>query len=280
MKKILLSAVALLSITAATAQIYTANDSASFSTWSGVDLDGDGNGWGILNLATAFTTPTALMTAQGEAAISQSWIGTGPLTPDNLFISPVIDLSGTVGATLEFKVGNPETTASGWYEEHYAVYITADAAAFAAAAAAGTFPTPELEKTLAAGDTMFTETIDLTAFAGQSSVYIIFRHYDCTDENFLILDDLVVTGDYASVEENSLKVLSAYPNPANDVLNISLSNNASSVSIISLDGKVVYTESINTNNIALNVADLTSGIYFYQVTTAEGEKITNKFVKQ
>ncbi len=275
MKKILLSAVALLGLTAATAQIYTANDSAAFSMWTAIDLDGDGNNW----VATDVSWLTNTQTGQGGCAVSNSWAGS-PLTPDNLFTSPVIDLTGTVGATLEFSVGNPETTASGWYEEHYAVYVTDDAAAFAAAAAGGTFPTPELETTLTAGDTMFTETIDLTAFAGQTDVYVIFRHFNCTDENFIILDDLTITGDFASINENSLEVLSAYPNPATDVLNIKLNNNASQVSIISLDGKVVYTESVNTNILALNVADLTAGIYFYEVVTAEGEKITNKFVKK
>jgi hypothetical protein len=50
---------------------------------------------------------------------------------------------------------------------------------------------PVYEETLSAGETMFGRTVDLSAYAGQT-IYILFRHYNCTDENALVLDNVVV----------------------------------------------------------------------------------------
>lgn len=274
MKKILLSAVALMGLTAATAQVYTANDSAAFSVWTFADLDGDSNDF----LATDVSWLTNSLSSQAGCMISQSW-ATNPLTPDNVAVSPVMDLSGTASVTLEFSVGNPETTASGWYEEHYAVYVVTTAAEVAGIAA-GNFPAPVLETTLVGGETMYTETIDLAAAAGQSAVYIAFRHFNCTDENFLIVDDLTVSAEFVGTEESSLEVLSAFPNPTTEVLNIHLNANVASVSVLSLDGKLISNEVVNSSNVVLNVADLAVGVYFYEVTTTDGDKIRNKFIKK
>ena len=262
MKKILLSVVALMGLTAATAQVYTANDSTAFSTWTAVDLDGDG-----FNFAAA--------EVNGTSCISYSYDNAGPaaLTPDNLFISPAIDLSTAVGATLNFDVTAIDQS---WVAEKYAIYIVTDLVAVSA----GTFPTAVQEETLTAG--VLTRNIDIsTDGAGEATVYIVIRHYDCTDQFGIGFTNLSVTGDFASVEDDaSLEVLSAYPNPTTDVLNITLSENASTVSILSLDGKLISTEVVNANNLTVNVSDLAAGVYFYEVITAEGDKVRNKFVKK
>jgi hypothetical protein len=69
--------------------------------------------------------------------------------------------------------------------------------------------------------------------------------------------------------------LKVYPNPANDVLNISANGEISNVTILTLDGKVVLSSSSST----INVSELTSGMYIYQVIV--NDKIsTGNFVKQ
>lgn len=83
----------------------------------------------------------------------------------------------------------------------------------------------------------------------------------------------------ASITENEL-VINAYPNPADEVLNISMSETAVAVKVISMDGKVVASEEVNGTTAAINVAGLNSGVYFYEVTAANGNVVRNSFVKK
>lgn len=76
-----------------------------------------------------------------------------------------------------------------------------------------------------------------------------------------------------------------YPNPAstNGTLEISLNDNSKmDISILNAVGQVVYSTSINgnagNNKVDLNLSNLSNGIYFYQVKTANSKSITNKFV--
>ncbi len=69
-----------------------------------------------------------------------------------------------------------------------------------------------------------------------------------------------------------------YPNPVNDVVNISSLNNSeiTKVSITDINGRVV--REINSNVSSISVGDLNAGIYFLKINTAEGVG-TSKFVK-
>lgn len=277
MKKILLSIAAVAAITGVNAQIYSANDAAGFATWTFYDLDGDTYNFAAGDLTGAGT----VLDAQGPCLISNSWVSAGggtPLTPNNIAVSPVIDCSAAVGVTVVVKAGNVETTASGWFEEHYAIYVVNGAQL--AAAITGTFPTAAYEGTLAAGEVMETQTLNVTSSAaGQSSVYIILRHFNCTDENFILFDDIVVTGQFASVDENSLTA-SAYPNPTTDVLNLSFNSQVQVVNIYALNGEIISTIEVNALTSTFDVSTLAPGVYFYEAVTSEGTRARNTFVKQ
>jgi len=79
------------------------------------------------------------------------------------------------------------------------------------------------------------------------------------------------TSDVIELSKNEVNV---YPNPANDILNISASGEVSRVIISTLDGKVMKTSTESS----VDVSDLTSGMYIYQVTV-NGEVSTGNFVK-
>lgn len=276
MKRILLSLAVIATAGAVNAQLLSANDTTGFSTWTSYDLDGDTFNWGPADLTGVGTA----LDAAGQCYISNSYdnAASAPLTPDNALVSPMTDCSGATNVYLSWTTGNPETDASGWYEEHYAVYIltTADLALLAG----GTFPTAVFETTLTAGEVFFMEEVDVTAqAAGNADVYVAFRHYNCTDENWMILDDVVLSeSSSASIEEGSA-VAKVYPNPANDVLNMVSSVEATSVSIIGMDGKVIATQTVNGTTTSVDVANLNAGVYFYEVATAQGV-IRNTFVKK
>jgi len=264
MKKILLSAVAFLAFSAVNAQIYEANDSAAFSLWSAYDLDNDGNNF------------AAFEDLNGASAVSYSYDNaTGALTPDNLFASPAIDLTTGSNIMLNWKVTAIDPN---WVSEKYAIYVVTDVTALIIS---GTFPPPVHVETLPSSG-ILDRSVDISALAdGQPTVHIVIRHYESTDWFAIGFDDLTITGDFVSVEENNLSVLNVYPNPAVDELNITLNEAASSVSIMTLDGKIISTNNeVNSINPVISVADLAAGMYLYEVTTKDGRKVRNSFVKQ
>lgn len=95
------------------------------------------------------------------------------------------------------------------------------------------------------------------------------------------LDDIKIekiTPPALGLTENNL-VVSAFPNPTSDVLNIELNMVASNVSIIAMDGKVVSSKEINSKSISLNVASLNAGMYIYEIVSSNGTVSRSTFVK-
>jgi hypothetical protein len=75
-----------------------------------------------------------------------------------------------------------------------------------------------------------------------------------------------------------------YPNPANSNINVSLLNSSeaiNSVQIHNLLGKNIK-EVINSssNDVNIDVSDLSKGIYLVQITTQSDLKITKKLIIQ
>ena len=146
-----------------------------------VDVDGDGFEWG--SFAASGQVP---WTNNGNVAASMSYDNTaGPLTPDNHLVIGPIDLSSSSSAAtmaLEWEAAATEATSSGWYQEHYSVYMETST----------TPGTALYSETLAAGQVLYSRTVDVSSFIGNSSVYIIFRHHNCTDEWRLGIDNIAV----------------------------------------------------------------------------------------
>jgi hypothetical protein len=277
MKKLLLSAAVLMTAASLNAQIYSASDTTDFQAWTFVDTDGDGFNWDPAYVNNPQITAPGFDQAQG--LLSNSW-ATNPLTPDNLAISPAIDCTGETTVLLNWAAGSPETTASGWYEEKYAVYVVT--AADLALLQAGTYPTPVFETVLAGGEEFFIEEVDVSTQAAGNTVYVVLRHYDCTDENWILVDYLnVSTQSVASLSEVPAEFqIKAYPNPAKEVFNIALNGEGATATLISMDGKVVASEEFNGSNVSFNVAGLVEGAYIYEVVAADGTVIRDTFVKQ
>ena len=77
------------------------------------------------------------------------------------------------------------------------------------------------------------------------------------------------------VEEiNSKVTINVYPNPASGILNVATnkSNKLLSVSLISLSGKIVYQNTLNTNISSIDVSGLSSGVYVLKTLTASGQE--------
>lgn len=91
----------------------------------------------------------------------------------------------------------------------------------------------------------------------------------------LWIDDIQIAAATSGIEENVIST-SVYPNPATDVLNIVSSEEIANVTIVSLDGKIVAT----TTNSTVDVSQLISGMYVYEVKTTSGTITRNTFMKK
>uniref|UniRef100_UPI004049BBD4 T9SS type A sorting domain-containing protein n=1 Tax=Flavobacterium sp. TaxID=239 RepID=UPI004049BBD4 len=75
--------------------------------------------------------------------------------------------------------------------------------------------------------------------------------------------------------QNNLEV-SLYPNPANNVLNIEMTNEVKSIEIYNIQGQKVKA----ANQKQINVSDLASGMYMIRIQDTENAVSTKKFMKQ
>jgi len=162
-------------------------ESGDFNTngWVLTDGDGDGNQWIVSN---SFTPHSGSYTAG-----SNSWLSTaGPLTPDNWLATKAIDLSSAAGTVLlDFWVRAQDQV---WPNEHYGVFASTSGstpADFTGANGANLYEETVVISNDAQNNLYVKRTVDLSAYAG-GTVYIAFRHFDCSDWFVLDLDDIIV----------------------------------------------------------------------------------------
>ncbi|MCX6181253.1 MAG: DM13 domain-containing protein [Bacteroidetes bacterium] len=75
------------------------------------------------------------------------------------------------------------------------------------------------------------------------------------------------------ITESEQEVFSLYPNPANEILNINISNaNAHSISITDVTGKILLNEILSENKKQVDVSKFTEGLYFVRI--ADGDDKT------
>jgi hypothetical protein len=268
MKKSLLSLSFVLIAGLSFGQIYSATNQADYEAWTLIDGDGDGFNWAI----TEFTAPL------GAALESFSWDDPSQtaLTPDNFAISPPINCSGQSTVWLNwFDASYANATYS---NEKFAVYVVTNTADILL----GNVPAPVFETTLSGEGPEAFRSIDISSVAAnEAMVFVVFRHYDCTDQLSLVIDDVSVTTEQGvNVEENAAAAaLNMFPNPATNVLNVQFSSEIAAIAVVALDGKVIINETVNNTSKAINVAELPAGAYLCEVRFADGSIARERFVK-
>ncbi len=110
---------------------------------------------------------------------ARSHLAKAALTPDNWLISPPITISA--GDSLSYWIGAYSNT---WFAEHYALVLSTTTPD------PNQFTTTLIEETLST-DAYSYRAVSLDAFDGQT-VYFAFRHYNCSDELALRIDDVKV----------------------------------------------------------------------------------------
>ena len=115
------------------------------------------------------------------------------------------------------------------------------------------------------------ETVSLSAFAGQSQVFI--KYVGTSDfGNNLYIDNINVSN-ATNVSENELTSLSVYPNPASTEVNVSFeAKNADySVKLVDLQGRVIANQNLSNLNgtqvISIPTSTVAKGSYIVSITS-------------
>lgn len=157
------------------------DDATVPSTWTAIDADGDSHNWG-----EAASLYSGYQGHNGLGISSASYINdVGALTPDNWLITPAINL--TNDATLTFWIAAQDAS---YANEHYGVYVSTTGTS------TSNFTLIYEEDMDANGGardqgTWKQKTVSLSAYTGQT-IYIAFRHFNCTDAFWLNIDDVEV----------------------------------------------------------------------------------------
>gem|GEM_PF-2128374 len=257
--------------------IYTANDYPSFSDWTFLDSDGDGWNWEV-------DSEPSYEGLEFQGVLIKSFslqpFNFEPLNPDNFAYSIPLNFHGYDNVSLSFKRLSTGVTSK--HEEHYSVYaIRAESSSELEMALFTAIPF--YSETIETGRTLEEKTVDLSVFDGMDSIYIIFRHYNCTDEFFMIIDDVIVEGDTnsASIESNNQVIkASIFPQPMNAKLMVELEEKIASVVLLDLNGKIVrQVNEVDAHKATINTENIKSGVYIIKIVSESGRLYSQKCVK-
>ena len=187
-------------------------DNGTMDGWQTIDADGDGFNW---RLTTEILGPGNGNNGSRYCVISQSFDNDtdSPLTPDNYLVTTDKYLIKD-GSQLSFYVCAQDET---WAAEHYGIAISTTGNS-----------SPEdftmiWEETLLAKDNngtrdgsrqgaWYMKRLDLSKYAEQE-IYIAFRHFNCTDQFYIDIDDIVLVN-----ESKNAKSIVSYDVYLDDVL--------------------------------------------------------------
>jgi len=123
--------------------------------------------------------------------------------------------------------------------------------------------------------TTFNLPITLT---GQPDTMIIVCSSGNQIGSTLYIDNFQLSGGNVDIVENTIPTIKIYPNPANKTINLISNTGAKKAKIISLNGKVVSSHSLNGFKSSIDVSTLNKGVYLVEIEI-ENKVIKERFIK-
>lgn len=214
-------------------------------------------------------TPTATSnwTARTGSKSMVCFASTSSPWNNDWLISPQITL-GSTGNVLTFWA----KACDGTYPETFKVGISSTTAT------TGVTALSTGNVTTAANVTWVQYTYNIPASFNSQAVYISINCVS-VDKFGLAIDDFKVTTTGTLKNSDFFKNnFTVYPNPANDVINVSNLGNLeiTKASITDVNGRIV--KEVNSSFETINISELNAGVYFLKINTLEGSG-TTKIVK-
>ncbi len=252
--------------------------SLNMSPWTTLDVDGNPT-YGINNVTfpnsgqpmayivfnPLTTTPAVTgMEAHGGSRLGACFASVTPPNNDYL-ISPKVLLGNDAKINMWVK----SYTDQYGLEEYKIVVSTTDLNPSSFVTVAGPIQAP--------ADAWTNVEYDLSAFSGQEA-YVGIQCVS-NDRFIFMVDDIVIT---FSTGTNNLQFsdsFNVYPNPANDVLNITGKVEVINMSLVTSSGKVVYESNVNNTHFSANISDVPAGLYILRLTTAQGVATSKVSIK-
>ncbi|MBI9038382.1 MAG: T9SS type A sorting domain-containing protein [Bacteroidales bacterium] len=94
------------------------------------------------------------------------------------------------------------------------------------------------------------------------------RYFPAEDGEYSILKIIKNNSDLNDVSNN----INIYPNPANDIINISSNEVINKIEIINLSGQILINSVENSRNVRLNMETFSSGVYLIKIYTSDNIK--------
>lgn len=98
-------------------------------------------------------------------------------------------------------------------------------------------------------------------------------------EDRTIVCQLTALNEAITNTDDYVNMVSIYPNPTTDYINIQNTDVIQNVMVYDLSGKIIMNQNINTNQTTLSVSDLKNGVYVMMVYTNGTKPYITKFIK-
>lgn len=238
----------------------TYNFDDAYLWWTNIDADGDGFQWFLQRNWGNFENPYSVASQSLDDMTEQ------PLTPDNYLVSPWklnYDL-------ITFRACAQDAN---FPKEHLGVAVSTtgntDAADF----------TTIWETTLDAKSQggWYEFAVDLREYHGQD-IWVAIRHFDCTDQFMLVVDDITLVREWDGVTENDAATMLLYPNPATDKLQVESAERIERYEVYDMKGALLRQGAVGSHAFGLDLEALPAGTYLLK-TVSEGSVTTRRFVK-
>ena len=234
------------------------SDCESLIGWSGDDLDEDGSNWFTYSGGEAFGFSSGKF--YGSPSANR--------TPDNVLYTPTISIPSSVDdISFSMKVGSSSSTS---YLETYAIYIQE-------VGVGGAFDNKLFEETLSQGGTgnVYTINVNIPNSYSGKDVKMVFRHYNTSDQDFLLMDDLNMQFDTTlSTVAIDFDGFTLYPNPVVNQLTLNSNKDITNLEIYNNIGqKIKSFESLQLLGNKVDLSFLKTGNYFVKVKIDNSHKV-------
>jgi len=130
-------------------------------------------------------------------------------------------------------------------------------------------------------NTIYQQVIVEYTATQDSIIYLGFHAFESSGVSNFLLDDIGIEEDMPTSLQgiDDSNKINIYPNPADDLINISSTTRTDYAEIYSLDGKLIHTYMLNIGDSSLSVEFLSKGAYIMKIYAKNELLATKKFLK-